>query len=231
LEEFENKVKIGDLVFIPSHQMKKIYYGTIESPCVVFGNQYIRSVDWISEENFVELDLKFHKLLHSPHVLILLNSLSHHLERLLYPIYFKANKLYISIQVEQKQSILSKSLFGFHHLLLEDCIDHDLEIKMNIQSPGIIQLITNHLDMILIIFKVIKIIQLVQKKDHKSDELFLKENKDIVSKYFKYGVDQLQLKSKGKVHYHDLLELVDKSQNESIYGVNINKQQKEKDDE
>lgn len=199
---FINNVNKNDLIFIPSVRNKYITSGEVISLCNIKNSLLTRCVKWNKEYSFNQFDIKYHKILHQTATFFSLNSINNYLERLLYRSYFKNDKFHICINVNQNNNILFKSIYGLQNLIFNDKIYNDIEIKINIESPGIIEFITSNLEVIMVIIKVLNIISIVNKyyKNRKiskiEDELIkvtIKENEDLIEKYFNYDVDKLQL--------------------------------------
>jgi hypothetical protein len=183
MNQFINVMKENDIVIIPSHLKKYISIGVITSK---FENQY-RHVSWIKEISFTDLDSKCHKYFFKDETIICLNDVASYLERLIYALYLKNDKYYFSIKVNQKSNILFKSIYGLYRLFLDDENDDNLEIKINLQSPGIIEFISKNLEVIIVIIKIVQIISTL--KNRKVDDVNIK----LVDKYFKYEIDKLEI--------------------------------------
>ncbi len=192
---FTSKLQVGDLVIIPSMRNKIMQIGKITSPYYIEDDKVYRLVEWFKELNPMEL-LHIHPYLHSNHIIMKMDNKAE-IERCLYQIFGKEESYHFILKVTQVDNILCKSLFGLYHLLLEEAYYDHLKIKITLQSPGMIELITDHIEVILTIIKVLKIIYLIRKRQQLTspEEEFMKENKDIIDKYYTFSVDQLKLEA------------------------------------
>ncbi len=198
---FTCEIKVGDMVIIPSWQNKFLHIGKVSSESITEDGMIYRMVNWIKTME-TKTVTNIHQFLYLNHCLISLNGLKAEIERNLFPYFYDGKSFHLIINVGQKTEISCRSLYGFYDLLLHDTNNEDLKIKMQVQSPGLIELIMDKIDVLLVIIKVIKIIYYLVNKAEKaeSSKKILEENQDFVSKYYDYGVDKLELKAPNIEH-------------------------------
>lgn len=185
LKLFAYEVSLGDIVLIPNYRNRLITIGEVTSDYFLENNQIYRKVNWIKTISINDISL-LSKYLHIQANIINISDLFFEIDRNLYQYYIKNNIYHIIIKVKQKDNILCKSLYGLYDLLLSRISDKNLQIKISVQSPGIIELISDNLDVIITIIKILKLINLLTKKKKIADE-------SIKEKYDKYEIDKLQL--------------------------------------
>lgn len=191
---FINHLRIDDIVLIPSTRNKKIFIGKITSQYYIEKEKIYKNVSWMKEIEINKLH-HIHQFIHLDYPIICLNKMKSEIERNLYSIFRKAMSFHFILKVNQQDHILCKSLYGLYHLLLKEVYDQDLKIKMTIQSPGLIELITEKLDVIITIINVIKIIELLTKRQKitNKEKQFIKMHEAIISKYYDFEVEKLQI--------------------------------------
>ncbi|QVK17102.1 hypothetical protein KHQ81_09395 [Mycoplasmatota bacterium] len=194
LNLFINQLKIDDIVLIPSSRNKKLFIGKITSQYYIEMDKIYKNVIWIKELGIEKLH-HIHQFIHLAHPIICLNKMKYEIERNLYSIFRKETAFHFVLKVNQQDHILCKSLYGLYHLLLKEVYHQDLKIKMTIQSPGLIELITDKLDVIITIINVIKIIELLTKQHKMTDKekQFIKIHDEIIKKYYNFEVEKLQI--------------------------------------
>ena len=181
---FTSLIQVGDVVLIPTYHNLSLSIGIIESN-IYFDNQLIyRKVKWLRTIEAKNLAY-IHRYLHLVPLVISVDPLKDDIDRHTYQHFLKNNFYHIVLKVTQKESILCKSLYGLYDLFLSACNEPRLNIKMTVQSPGLIELITDNLDVVIAVIKVIQIIKYLREKKLKSGI--------IAEKYYQYEVDKLEL--------------------------------------
>lgn len=207
---FKQDVKIGDIILIPSYKKKYITIGSITSTDFIDDEMIYREVNWIKEIAFVEFDHKFHKYFYRDSTIICLSEIGELIDRLLYSIFIKEEKYHIVLKVNQKNNILCQSLYGLYQIIFDEVKIDDIEIKLSLQSPGIIEFISENLDFILIIIKLIKIIKLLKQDEdllESEQKDFLNENEPLIKKFYLFGVNKLQLNlTNSDINQEDVLK-------------------------
>lgn len=185
LEIFINELSLNDYVLIPNYRNRLISIGQITSNYFLKDQNIYRKVKWLKTLKINDL-LLLSKYLSLNKTIIKINDLDYLIDRNVYQYFIKDHFYHIIIAVKQEENILCKSLYGLYDLLLSDIDKQELQIKVSLESPGIIELISENLDVIIAIIKVIKLIHLLTKKEKINDE-------KIKQKYEEYEIDKLKL--------------------------------------
>lgn len=182
---FSKIMKKGDIVLIPNMRNLYLSIGMIMSDHYLENNQVYRKVKWLKTISVEEL-WEIHRFLHLTSLLICINELKDDINRRMYKYFIKQNSYHVILDIKQQDRIMCKSIYGLYDIFLSQIDKEKLNITMKVQSPGIVELISDNLEVILIIIKIIKIIKMLTKKE-KVDA------SGIVEKYFQYEVNKLQL--------------------------------------
>ncbi len=193
LKIFIDYLKISDFVLIANFRHKNFYIGEITSDIYYENEKIYRKVKWLKEVECFDLGDKAYKYISKANPIININCLATDINRLLYPIYDKSHVYHFVFKVKQEENILFKSLYGLHQLFDQDEIIDELKIKISVQSPGIVELITNNLDIIIMIIKTIKVINLLTKNETPSNSKLIKKYNDIKNIYQQYEIERLKL--------------------------------------
>lgn len=171
LDRFINEFKVGDIVLVPSRNSDFISIGTITSNVFEdssYINNYIkenpttelnlcpyhkrREVDWIKEIPKEKLDIYLTKAFNSQHAISQLNEYSEFIDRNIYPIYAKGEELHSTIEAGHPNGLTLKELaelssnleLSLIDLCMQAGVDYnekDYNVKINIHSPGLMELI------------------------------------------------------------------------------------------
>lgn len=183
---FTNDLNIGDYVLITSHKNKMISIGRITSPPQVEDNHPIRMVTWLKTIEIKDL-FSLYRYLKQNKLIIKINDFIDDILRITHPIFYKDDKYHLVITITNQAGIPFKSLCGFYDILLSEVGDQQVEVKTVLKSPGIIELITEKLEVIILIIKLVKlIVSLANKAKDKSNE-------KLIQKYYANQVDRLQI--------------------------------------
>lgn len=193
LKQFIEVLKICDIVLIASARHKRISIGKITSDIYYENDGVFRKIEWLKEIESQELSDKIYKYISKVHHIININDLAIEIDRILYSIYDKLQVYHFVFKVKQEENILFKSLYGLQQLFNQDEFIDELKIKISVQSPGIIELITDNLDIIIMIIKTIKIINLLTKNERPDNPKFMKKFEEIKKKYNQYEIERLKL--------------------------------------
>lgn len=172
---FINTMKIGDIVLIPSKNSRDLAIGEITSDARIYtedadelndSDDFLddedvgykickykkrRDIKWITTIKKNKLDPQLFKLMWARNTITDASSYDMYIDRNLHSIYYKNNKLNVTLHVEQENGISTRSMnallsntlayidrFNFYEKERE--LD-ELEIKMMVESPGVIQYI------------------------------------------------------------------------------------------
>lgn len=156
LLKFYYDLKINDLVLVPSEGSEMFLVGKITSkpeqipvPKEYENKNYthsnfskVRSVKWLGKFNRSDADAKLYKIIYSQHTINNANSYKPYINRALFDTYIMDDsEIHITYHVTQDANITAKSLGSFiyeYSQLFENFIESssDLQVKVNVQSPG-----------------------------------------------------------------------------------------------
>ncbi|ULG70894.1 hypothetical protein [Macrococcus brunensis] len=169
LYNFIYGMKINDYVMIPSKSSYEFRIGLVASNVkkhdveslakirsrsidskgkrkyYVSNNSIYRNVIWLKTIRKKEIDPEILSVLHMHQTIFTLNDFKAKLNALISPIYIQDNKLHINIHVNREEGIDNDLWLDFHKTIksVEEASKHKVsEIKVDVQSPGYIELIT-----------------------------------------------------------------------------------------
>lgn len=165
--KFYQNVKKGDIVVIPSYSSSKVAFGIVkESNIAEFTESEIRKfdfttqflnkrVEWVANFDRSSLDPNIFKMFTSHQAINDVSKYADVIERSLQDFFILDNEAHLIINVQKNDDIKAKDLFGLGYSFLEifdDLADElgilgvssdDLEVKVNVNSPGKIDLKSN----------------------------------------------------------------------------------------
>jgi hypothetical protein len=162
LIKFTYGIKKGDIVFIPSYSSSEITFGevletpayvditNIEDPneCPYYKRKKIK---WFRTMSRDELDPNLYKLLFSHHTITEADNYCEYIDKITNSLFIKNDKAHLVLDVQSKDEIRAKDLFQMGTLSLELLDEfcevenlpyksNDFNVKLNLQSPGLIEL-------------------------------------------------------------------------------------------
>lgn len=174
IHKFVNKMKAGDIILIPNKDSKHIAFGQLleDEPYIYLPTKEEkfqldleeddrqlflakrRRVKWFDNKvvKKEDLDPYLFKIIYSHNTIVDANSYSSFIDRTLYNIYFKNNKLHTTFHVNKRENIQALNLVDFINNIMES-VDifsevteqninkKDIAIKASINSPGPIEFI------------------------------------------------------------------------------------------
>lgn len=170
LEIFCHDIKKGDIVLLPSDRSSFIHFGIvkdekpyednisiewedkeeIESPHGfrgAFPNRKRRKVEWLKVVKKSQLYPQLYNLLYSSYTITNADKYAEYIDKSLYDFYVKGDRCHFILHVRKQEDIKAQHLIMFMSDLLsiaevsnKDAND-ELEIKVNVQSSGAIELI------------------------------------------------------------------------------------------
>lgn len=173
----------GDIVIIPSTSSYNISFGQIESDAFVknvslsdeeekkgicpYGKR--RNVKWLKTINRDRLDPYLYRLFFSHHTISNANEYGPLIDRTLHSLFIKGDEAHIVLEVKSKEKIFARDLTDLIQGLLDFADDfndvtgsnidfRDIEMKVNVQSPGLIELIGYSIHAILAIAGILTVI-------------------------------------------------------------------------
>jgi restriction system protein len=159
--KFYREMKQGDIVMIPGNESKEFALGLVESDMYEEGNvdtahcQFYkrRRVKWHRHCGREDLDARLLLGLSNQQTMSNIGKYAEYIDRKLHKLYTKGDKTYLTLRVKQERGVSWDDYLFLNDLgqivtdLAEDCgLDFDLkqiEMKINVQSPGDIMLMCN----------------------------------------------------------------------------------------
>lgn len=167
LIRFVDEMKKGDIVIIPSQNSENICFGELlEDDIYILTNEQVlkiaqestepcpfrkrRRVEWIKTIKRERLDPYLYKLMNSHHTITKANDYAHYIDRTLYPVFIKGDKAHITFEVTETHDIAAIDLISFINNTLSalevyntitnsELSKQDVDLKINVQSPGTIE--------------------------------------------------------------------------------------------
>jgi hypothetical protein len=162
LTKFAYGIKKGDIVFIPSYSSNEITFGEVIETQAFIDNTTINDTDvcpyykrkkvkWIRTMSRDELDPNLYKLMFSHHTITETNNYGEFIDKITNSFFIKNAKAHLVLDVQTKAEIKAKDLFQMGAISLELLDDFceaenlsyksdDFNVKLNLQSPGHIEL-------------------------------------------------------------------------------------------
>ena len=141
---FNDTLNINDVVICPAYRSSKVLLGRIISD-VVFQDDYFpyprtRAVEWIKEIDWTDIPQKMFRFLSTQHGMCSANDIAPEVDRLMYPFYTSKGKAYLTLKVQQQDSISLRSVHELITFLLEKITkDEVVFFKTELCSPGFMQ--------------------------------------------------------------------------------------------
>lgn len=162
LTKFAYGIKKGDIVFIPSYSSSEITFGEVLETSAYVDNITIndpnacpyykrKKVKWFRTMSRDELDPNLYKLMFSHHTITEADNYGEFIDKITNSFFIKNDKAHLVLDVQTKDEIKAKDLFQMGILSLELLDDFceaenlsyksdDFNVKLNLQSPGLIEL-------------------------------------------------------------------------------------------
>jgi len=161
---FLKEIKPGDVVVMPSSSSNKLAFGEVTDGApfevvtlttddnVIFRKR--RSVNWISEKDWYDLDSNAYRAFASPQALTQITAYGDYLDREMYALYTKGGETHVRLDIRTVGGIDGDDYFDMGHSLLSLCREfrrevalqdkgNKIEVRSNVQSPGIFEFITH----------------------------------------------------------------------------------------
>ena len=177
LLRFVNNIKKNDIVVVPSEGSERFLVGKVTGPLYELTEQQIEEykndeishhrsnyakrwkVHWLGWFNRSDADSALYKMIYSHTTLSNINEYKPFINRALFPCYIEDEKLFISYHVTEEKDIQGAYLgqFVYQYSMLTKLLFPEVRVdsKVNVQSEGIIELITHSIDKGLIIAGII----------------------------------------------------------------------------
>ena len=153
------ELRSGDVVIIPSRHSGRLAFGIVQDQAIYTETNQIqevtfykrRRVKWYAEYSTSKLDPVFFKMIHTHHVISKINSYDKYIDRVMHSVYKKKGFAHISLEIQTNKDVDVETLINFVSALqnltisINDSFAFDESIKdnsirLNIQSPGIMEM-------------------------------------------------------------------------------------------
>lgn len=177
LIKFAYEIKKGDIVLIPSSSSSIVSFGEVLEDHIYIqevksDNPFVctyakrKKVKWIYTKDRRFLDPYLFKLLYSRQTITEAKSYDVYIDRTINSVYVKGERSHVVFDVKTKSGINARELSMFWNLLFdlaegfgkEENIDinaNEIEVKLNLQSPGTLEFISFTLEAITVIGLII----------------------------------------------------------------------------
>ena len=177
LLRFVNNIKKNDIVVVPSEGSERFLVGKVTGPLYELDQYELEQykseelthsrsdfakrwkVHWLGWFNRSDADSALYKMIYSHATLSNINDYKPFINRALFPCYIEDEKLYISYHVTEEKDIQGVYLgqFVYQYSLLTRLLFPETRVdsKINVQSEGIIELITHTVNYGLIISMIL----------------------------------------------------------------------------
>lgn len=164
LYTFIKEINIGDIILIPDkntrnlkiglitsnakeytkNQLKKIKLNNLKSEYISSSNKLYRKVEWLDRIPRKTLNTALLNAMHNHQTIIKLTKFKLQINQLLNPIFYQDNKMYINVNINNKKGLDNDLWLNLHEVIrnIENTSnDKFKEIKIDVQSPGFIELV------------------------------------------------------------------------------------------
>ncbi|EMM1625530.1 hypothetical protein SI865_003406 [Clostridioides difficile] len=158
IKRFVTQMKIGDIVMIPSDRSTIISFGEITSDLCLHElteediNEekcdYVkrRNVKWIKDIYRDDLDPLLFIMFQAHHTIVNACNYADVIDRTLQNLYIKDGITHLKVDVKTQQKV-GKNLFMLQKMFFDSELDvsNCVKMKINVQSPGFLEIITTHI--------------------------------------------------------------------------------------
>lgn len=160
LINYDDKIKRGDIVVIPAYGSHRIAFGIIDderlfAPDVKDSCPFVkrRKVTWHDEKSIRDLDSKFYLITKSFHAISKIDKYADYINRHINTVFVRENSAHIVINILSEEDVSAEALFQIPIDLISisaeitrdfgyDVDTKRLRARMNVQSPGTLELIS-----------------------------------------------------------------------------------------
>lgn len=168
IHRFLYEMQIGDVVMIPSESSSLIQFGIIQSDSSIRQVSEtridegacpyvkVREVQWLKAVERDKLDPYLFRMMQSHQAISNANDYAHYIDRTLHSFFIKNGKAYLVLPVEKEGDIPAYDLVNFVNSIVdliplvnkmegieEKYKKEDLDLKLNVQSPGFTEFFSN----------------------------------------------------------------------------------------
>ncbi|MBM4762693.1 hypothetical protein [Bacillus sp. B15-48] len=165
--KFVDGMKEGDLVLVPAKRSSNFLIGVVISDVYEISenelslklevhysiNPYLkrRKVQWLKEVKREEISEKLYWILSAHQTIFDLSEEKDKINQLLAPIYIQDNICHGTIKLSKKEGLNSNEWFDLYSIIKtqSDSTDDEIIIKSNVQSPGVIELLSNNAGLVI----------------------------------------------------------------------------------
>lgn len=168
LNRFYKNMRVDDVVMIPSDSSSKIRFGIIKSEPYTISKDQIdncphlmrRTVEWVKTVDRDRLDPQLYRMTRPQNTISDASEYAPYIDRTIGSLFVKGNKAHMVIPIKTKEDISAVDLYDFMDLIFKtipivneaDILEtkysrEDLDIKLNLQSPGLLEYISHHAEL------------------------------------------------------------------------------------
>lgn len=176
LLRFANGIRENDMVVVPSESSQFLLVGIATGSAYELSKEEIESIEktdnykksdyrkrlnirWIGSFDRDKADSKLYKMIFSQHTLSNINSYKQYINRALFPVYIEDEQLHSPFEVTNTENIngLYLGQFIYFYTTIYNLLypEDNLEIKVNVQSPGPIESISKNVGKGLFTFSIV----------------------------------------------------------------------------
>ncbi|HGF7958544.1 hypothetical protein E5348_04455 [Enterococcus hirae] len=176
LLRFANGIRENDMVVVPSESSQFLLVGIATGSAYELSKEEIESIEktdnykksdyrkrlnirWIGSFDRDKADSKLYKMIFSQHTLSNINSYKQYINRALFPVYIEDEQLHLTFEVTNTENIngLYLGQFIYFYTTIYNLLypEDNLEIKVNVQSPGPIESISKNVGKGLFTFSIV----------------------------------------------------------------------------
>ncbi|PAK51404.1 hypothetical protein [Paenibacillus sp. 7541] len=165
IERFYNQMSINDVVMIPGISSNTIAFGIIKSEVYTKKEeendtclfQKRRKVDWVKEVSRNQMDPRLYPMVRPHNTISNADQYGSFIDRTIHDFYIKGDNTHYIIDVKTEDNLsleefrdlidgINKSIDIVNEMGISDVkyTYDDIKLKINVQSPGTIELLTNH---------------------------------------------------------------------------------------
>lgn len=166
IKRFIQEISVGDIIIIPSKSSKKISIGVVESDVYIENElnyddkkscpfKKRRRINWAGSFRNREIDPYLYRLLMARNTISYANKYAKYIDRMIFNFFIKEDKVHLVLRVSKEEKVLANQLLNLinetidfarlynehNYINKEDSDPNNVEIKLNVQSPGPIELI------------------------------------------------------------------------------------------